>query len=308
MHRGWAVVLLILLTTAPAAATVPIDGGVAIVAPDGPAVTVTGTTNITVDGTTFPDANTVNISINEGQANFTSNGPTDVTVAPTNLTGTYTNVTDLNVAGTQLTINPADKAQASVEGEIDRFAFRDTIQADDGVVDFVYAGTSGDTSVTVTGLQADTRYKAVDQTGTRLATSFSDGTGTVTFGAMPNSEHQVTIQTAPGADTTDLDNPVTPEPITRRTLLLLLLVGLAGSYGVLGTPLQQSPTLRVLGGALLVVLWLTIAFWSTEYVYVDVVNTQITRSNTALSILALVGAAILLLDVVNNAFGLLSEN
>jgi len=169
----------------------PASGDVAIGASDGPTVVVTGINN-KIELTEFtPDANTVEVASDAGNGTFSSQGHTHVRA--NNIEGTWTNLSALNVTGATLTVNPVDKQQASISGDADTFDYRDTMQLDDGTIDFTYSGTSGTTTVTVRGVPANANIGAVDETGTLLATATSNANGVVTLSAMANSEHNVSL-------------------------------------------------------------------------------------------------------------------
>jgi hypothetical protein len=160
-------------------------------APSGPAVHFPGTWHAELSSP-FPDANTVEVASDHGNVTLTANGHAHVQLDQ--VAGTYTNVSALDVATYNLTIDPEDKQAVVVGGETETLAFT-TMGVDDGEVDFVYSGTSGSTTLTIEDLPADTDLEAVDaDTGDALDVSQSDGSGSVTF-TMPNSEHRVFIQT-----------------------------------------------------------------------------------------------------------------
>lgn len=141
--------------------------------------------------------------------NVTSTGDTEVTVDRFN--GTWTNVSQLDVTGADLTIDPNDKESVTVGGDADSLAYRDSMAIDDGTVDFVYAGTSGTTTVTLRGLPANTGLAAVDRdTNTVLDVASTDANGVITFTGLSNSEHNVTLQTSDGGPIIDEDN-INPE-------------------------------------------------------------------------------------------------
>jgi hypothetical protein len=169
----------------------PASGDVAIGASDGPTVVVTGINN-KIELTEFtPDSNTVKVASDAGNGTFSSNGYTHVRAD--NIEGTWTNLSALNVTGATLTVDPIDKEQASISGDADTFEYRDTMQVDDGTIDFTYSGTSGTTTVTVRGVPANANIGAVDETGTLLATATSNANGVVTLSGMANSEHNVSL-------------------------------------------------------------------------------------------------------------------
>jgi hypothetical protein len=145
-------------------------------------------------GSPFPDANTVEL----GNVTFSSSGQNVVQVDQ--YEGTWTNVSQLDVTGANLTINPDDKQQVTVGGDADTLRFTD-VAVDDGTADFVYGGASGSTSVTISDVPTNTKIQAVDRdTGDVLDISVSDGSGEVTFEGMPNSEHTVELQSKGGGD------------------------------------------------------------------------------------------------------------
>jgi hypothetical protein len=145
-------------------------------------------------GSPFPDANTVEL----GNVTFSSSGQTVVQVDQ--YEGTWTNVSQLDVTGANLTINPDDKQQVTVGGDTDTLRFTD-VAVDDGTADFVYGGASGSTTVTISDVPTNTKIEAVDQSnGNVLDISVSDGSGSITFEDLPNSEHTVELQTKSGGD------------------------------------------------------------------------------------------------------------
>lgn len=201
MVLGAAIPVLAATFTNP----VPQSGTVPYETNSGATVNVVGATN-TSSGNPFPDDNTVEIETEQGNATFSSTGTVNSTVHVSNLTGTTTSVTDLNVTNAALTIDPEDKPALTVEGDTDRIEFRDPA-LDDGTVDFVYAGDSGTTTVTVRGLPADTYITARDaDTDETLDISQSDGSGAVTLQNMPNSVHRVQLIQGSGS------SPVLSDP------------------------------------------------------------------------------------------------
>lgn len=169
--------------------SVPIQNGVTLQAPDGPAVTLTeaGDVNLT---SPFPDANTVDVTADFGNATFSSSGQTNVTVV--DLEGPQTKLTNLDVASNELTINPGDKQAVKLLGGVSSFNFT-SMAVDDGNVDFVIDG-SGSPAITVTGLPANTDLALVNQVGTTLASTTSDNNGQAIWANVPLSKHSVQIQ------------------------------------------------------------------------------------------------------------------
>lgn len=185
--------------------TVPVSGPVPVVAPDGPNVTITGSTDVNLTAP-FPDAHTVELSTTSGNATLKAPGPVDLAVHESEITGTWTNLTDLGVSTNELEVNPEDKEAFNVTGATDSLSVKDSFTIDDGVVDFVYAGTSGSTTVELRGLPADTRIAAVDQNGDFLDSAMSDSNGVLRLEQMPNSEHEVTLQSS-GSSSPALSDP-----------------------------------------------------------------------------------------------------
>lgn len=185
---------------------VPMSGTVPFQTESGVAVHVSGASDF--NGTEFRSDTEVYIATGQGDASFSGTGSASADVDASNLTGTWTNVTNLDVSTNELTINPEDKARASVSGNADSFAFRKDVSVTDSKPDFVYAGTTGTTTVTVRGVAPGVRIVATDSTGTILGSGTSSSTGVVTLSGMANSEHVVTLSAESGpyvktADPTD---------------------------------------------------------------------------------------------------------
>lgn len=199
-----------LLGGAPATGTVPLQTN------SGLTVNVSNAGNMSLTEP-FVDDNTLNVTTDDGSAVFSASGPASADVASGNLTGTWTNVTNLNVTSNALTINPEDKKQATVSGDADSFAFRKEISVTDTKPDFVYAGTSGTTTVTVRGVAPGVRIVATDQAGITLGSGTSNSNGVVTISGMPNSEHIVTLSAESGPYV-DTANPSGDEYLQNRNV------------------------------------------------------------------------------------------
>jgi len=178
-----------------------VSDGVPYGAPDGMNATIEGDTDVIMEtDVLFPSSDTVQMRTEAGNITFQSNGPAWATVSTSNITGTYTNITDIDATQNNVTINPEDKSSITVGGDIDRIAFQDAT-VDDGGIDFVYAGTSGTSTIEVQNLPANTQVAAVDRThGGVLDVSTTDNSGTVVF-TVQNSEHAVELQTTDGGPT-----------------------------------------------------------------------------------------------------------
>jgi len=175
----------------------PVSDGVPFGAPNGFYVTLEGNTSVGMEKFTN-GTDTVVLETTSGNVTAQADGVADITLHTSNMTGPWTNVTDISASLNPVTIDPEDKQQAVAGGDIDRLHFRSAsaVAADDGTVDFFYAGTSGTSRVTISGAPASTTLYAIDaQTGTILDKADSDGSGTVTFDSLENSEHNVVLQT-----------------------------------------------------------------------------------------------------------------
>jgi len=210
MKRAAVVTLLAIAvvasTPAPAAGTdVPISGEGPFQSTDGPVITYNSSGGSSLNFTElFPDNNTVRINSSEGAVTFSSSSQTTATVSEDNISDNqWTNVTGLDVTGSNLTVDADDMAQFSVGGDAGHVAVRDTLTADDGVADFRYGGQSGTTTLTLTHAPASTELGAIDaETGEILAVATSNSTGAVTF-TLPNSDHTVELQTNDGPPSVD---------------------------------------------------------------------------------------------------------
>jgi len=199
---------LVVVTAAPVpagATDVPVSGQGPFTAPNGPSVTLDAGSGTNLNfSELFPDSNTVVINTSNGRATFTSTGRTNVSVSTGGLEGTWTNVSQLDVATNNLTVDPDDKAPFTVGQQADNVSVRDSFGVDDGTVDFVYGGQSGQTLLQIRGVASNTQLGAVDaDTGTILDTATSDNSGVVTFDELDNSEHAVTLQTNSGGPSFD---------------------------------------------------------------------------------------------------------
>lgn len=183
-----------------------VSDGVTLGAPDGMNATIDGTTDVKLENP-FPDSQTVDFTTEAGNITFSSSGPAWATVHKDDITGTYTNITAIDATSNDITINPEDKPKITVGKSIDSIDFRDAA-IDDGKVDFVYAGSSGESKVVVYGLPANTQVGAIDEAhGGLLEVATTDSNGVVTFDTLSNSEHAVSLQTSNGGPSTSNPSP-----------------------------------------------------------------------------------------------------
>jgi len=180
------------------------DGAVLQAGDSGPAVNITGNIDVyPATGTT--GTTTVQWNTTDGNVTVTSSAHTNITIADTEIVGTWTNATAIDATNGPVTIDPADKPAVTVDEQIDTIAFRSSTSADDGVVDFVYSGSSSTSNVTLRTAPANTQLGAVDaDTGALLDVATSDASGTIVFDALDNSQHNVLLQTS---DSPSLSNP-----------------------------------------------------------------------------------------------------
>lgn len=161
-------------------------------APNGPAVTFQINTSVNLTEP-FPDNNTIEFRSAEGNITLSSQNRTNATV--TQLTGTETRLEQLDVAQSNLTINPPDKPFVIVGQQADTLSFRDPNIAD-WTVDFAYSGPSGETYLVISGLPPNRKVKALDAaTRVRLADDTTSGAGIAVF-YLPNSGHSAIIRPA----------------------------------------------------------------------------------------------------------------
>lgn len=193
-----------------------VSGTIPLNASSGPNVKYTegGRVNFTDP---FPDSNTV--EINSSAGNITVKGTSGVGVTIDNINGTWTNTSSLSVGtGNDLKLNPDDKLAVNVSGDADTLDFRRNMKVDDGVVDFVYSGTSGTTNVTVRGMPSNKVLRTVNASdGEVLDVGNTNSNGVVTFESMTNSEHKVEIEQASGFPQLSDPHPIgeqTDEQIT----------------------------------------------------------------------------------------------
>jgi|GEM_PF-2060940 len=173
--------------------------GVILNEPGGPAVNLTGNTDI-YNSSGSVSTTAVRWETADGSATFSSPGDTEATVATTNLTGAWTTVTAIDATAANLTIDPADKAPVTVGENIDTVSFPDAsaIAVDDGNVDFTYSGSSGTSIVEFQGLPAETTVLAADADSEAvLGTNTTTQSGVGAF-RLSNSEHDVLLQTSDG--------------------------------------------------------------------------------------------------------------
>jgi len=157
-------------------------------------LTIEGDTEMNLSDA-FPEPHTVDVNITEGNISLAAQNGTAATIHATNITGTYTNVSEITAGGTWIEIYPYDKQRVDVRGDLNKIAIRDTT-IDDGTVDFYISGTdNGVGTVKYYSLPATTRVVAKDaNTGALLDKTTTDANGNGTFD-IPLSDHSVELVT-----------------------------------------------------------------------------------------------------------------
>ena len=186
--------------------SVQTSGTIPLGHPDGADVFVHG--GATMDLSDFTEPDRLILNTTDGNFSAYSNGATELHVHPgTNMTGTWTNVTQVTAGGTWIEVYPVDKPRIDVRGDVNAFSLSDSYEVDDGEIDAYYEGTDGGTvSAKFYGLVPDTDIVAIDpNTNLILDQQQTDANGDVTLN-MPSSSHSVELQTYSAAAPT-LSNP-----------------------------------------------------------------------------------------------------
>jgi hypothetical protein len=165
-------IILVVFVVGVAAATIPVSN-------DLPLQTNTGFT-VTLDNPgQYPASNpfTASDTITLSSGTVTAAGSGSLVIPNGgDLTGTTTELTQIDVATTTAEIDPSDKSQFDITGSVTAIGVETTITPDDGSGDFDYTST-GSFTLTLRGLSPNQAYVALDSTGTQLGTGTADGTG-----------------------------------------------------------------------------------------------------------------------------------
>lgn len=196
--------------------TVPVQNDIPLSSTDNTTVVLQGDTDALLEDFTILSG-TVDLKTEAGNATVFSTGDTEVWIEQSNITGTWTNVTNISTGGTAIDIDPEDKQEVTVGKNIDHIAWRDNTNADDGTVDFSYGGTGGNSEVTLRNVTADAELEAVDaNTNNILDKATADSNGAVTFDELTNSDHNVLLQTQDDNDAPVLSDPTPTGPQTSQ--------------------------------------------------------------------------------------------
>jgi len=192
--RTAAVIAVILILSVGAGAlpgNILVQDTIPFNANNGPTVNVTVVGQHNVDfSKAFVDDNTIDMAAVGEDAIFQSTGTTFVTVKKSEITGTSTIVSDLDVTGADLLIAPDDKPNVTVGDDITDLSF--TTMAIDGPVDFTYSA-SGIATITVNGLTPNTLVSAATPSSQYIDTDTTDSTGAATFTLTPGSNRDVLL-------------------------------------------------------------------------------------------------------------------
>jgi hypothetical protein len=194
----------------------PVSGTVTLNASDGPAVSVVFSGSSQLDTTSaFPNNNTVDVTATEGNATFSSQGPSNLTVQASDLEGTRTSLTSVT-ATNDITADPADKRSVVIGGAVDNVSFQDAT-IDDGSPEFDYGAGSTGGSLTFEAVGAtNQKVGAVSSGGQPLGAGTSDASGTVRItGLEPGSFSDVELRTveAPSIDNLEPNNADVTGPV-----------------------------------------------------------------------------------------------
>jgi hypothetical protein len=215
-----AVALLVaapsIVAAAHIAGTVQTQNDVPLSSPDNTTVVLQGANDVLLEDFTILTG-TVDLRTEKGNITVFSTGNTEMWITGDNITGTFTNATNISTGGTTIEMNPEDKQEIDAGKNIDHVAWRDNTQADDGVVDFTYGSdASGVSQVRLTNVSANAELEAVDaSTDQILDKATADNNGVVNFDDLDNSNHAVLLQTQDDNDAPVLSNPDPDGPQTQ---------------------------------------------------------------------------------------------
>lgn len=189
-------------------------GGV-FAAPSGPAVNLSGSYDINLSDA--PSSGELTLNTSKGNVTFTSNGRTNATLQANQITGQWTNLTQLDVSQHDLAVNTEDMDTFVVGKDADSISMHKDPTLDDNSVDFVYSGSSGESKVQVQGLTANEYVAATDaNSGAALDIAQTNASGWLTLTNLTNSQHTVKLQSVnPDAPNTD-NSSASPDGKTIR--------------------------------------------------------------------------------------------
>jgi hypothetical protein len=202
--RTWFIVgLVAVLVVSPAAGALvnialapgdgaPQTGETTRVSNTGLEVDVHGSTNFSVNET-FPSDRRINVYTTAGNISLAADADaTNASVHTTNITGTWTNVTEIQAGGNWVEVYPETKARTDVRGDIDQLSLLNRSYTDDAP-DLWVEGTDGGTAtVKVYDAPAGKWVAAVNESGVAVARAKADANGNATFN-VPLSSQTLTL-------------------------------------------------------------------------------------------------------------------
>lgn len=129
----------------------------------------------------FPSTNEINITTSSGIAVYSGTANTRAQIDTID-DGTWSNVSQTDVAAGNLTIDPDTLAKSSIADGIDTYKYKGEAKVGDGNIDLIYSASSSGTITLETDGQADTQYGLInDQTEEGVDVGVADGSGQVVF-------------------------------------------------------------------------------------------------------------------------------
>lgn len=157
------------------------------------------TTNLTGNFDAYPqsggvDSETIQWNTSVGNASFSSSGETNARIAVSELTGQWTNLTNVDATGADLTVNPEDKPAATVGGDVTALSFQQAsgIAIGDSDPDLTYSAT-GSGTITLRNLPASETFHAVTAGGDDIGEVTTDSSGTGTISVTSGSDVNVLL-------------------------------------------------------------------------------------------------------------------
>jgi hypothetical protein len=136
---------------------------------------------LNVDGSAF-NGKAIVLETASENLTFTSSGSAAVTVKEGELEGN-TNVTDLSVSDSTLTLDPADKSKVDLDGGFSSFAY----ESSEGSTYSIDYDASSTATLTAYGLNPSADYR-ITAGGSELANATSDDSGVAAF-SLPNGKY-----------------------------------------------------------------------------------------------------------------------
>jgi len=178
MNRNRAVnvglAIMVIFVVGAAAATIPVTGDLPLQNNDGFTVVLDQPGSFVGIGA-FVGQDTISIS----SGDVTADAAGELEIVSSDLTGD-TELINMDVTGVTAEIDPTDKAQFDITGNVQSFTFLAAFAEDDGQGDITYTA-AGDFDLTVRGLTPNIDYIFETSGGTVLGTGTTDGSGVMTI-------------------------------------------------------------------------------------------------------------------------------